>query len=165
MRYRIGGNGWSEEFRLEIDSAGRRWFLVDEAGNEAELEVHTLEAGSVFRIIHQGSTHILSVLPGNRIGEPLRFLLDDAYHELKAEDEIDLLTKTLGGPRAASGAVEVRSIMPGIIKEAFVEAGDPVSSNEPLFILEAMKMENEVRSPVTGTVSRITVAVGDTVSP
>jgi biotin carboxyl carrier protein len=44
-----------------------------------------------------------------------------------------------------------------------VAEGDPVEKGQGLVIVEAMKMENEVRSPVTGAVREIKVKPGDTV--
>ncbi len=42
----------------------------------------------------------------------------------------------------------------------FVEAGQKVEAGQPLLILEAMKMENEINAPVTGVVSKLNAHVG-----
>lgn len=59
---------------------------------------------------------------------------------------------------------EVTSQMPGAVYKQLVHAGDHVRSGEPMLILEAMKMEMEVQSPVDGTVDEIRFAVGDQVA-
>ena len=53
--------------------------------------------------------------------------------------------------------------MPGKIIAVLVAEGDAVEKGQGLVIVEAMKMENEVRSPVTGAVREIKVKPGDTV--
>ncbi len=60
-------------------------------------------------------------------------------------------------------AVEVLAPMPGTIVEIMVEAGDQVSAEEELIILEAMKMENPIIAPVDGTVKEIKVEEEDKV--
>ena len=69
-----------------------------------------------------------------------------------------------GGEKAAGGLTEVSSQMPGAVYKQLVHAGDHVRSGEPMLILEAMKMEMEVHSPVDGTVEEIRFAVGDQVA-
>jgi len=55
--------------------------------------------------------------------------------------------------------------MQGTIVKVHVEAGDHVRNGDPVCVLEAMKMENEVRAPVDGEVIEVKVRSGDTVSP
>jgi biotin carboxyl carrier protein len=54
--------------------------------------------------------------------------------------------------------------MPGKVIKVLVEPGQTVEAAAGLLILEAMKMQNEVRSPGPGTVAAVRVAVGDTVA-
>lgn len=51
----------------------------------------------------------------------------------------------------------VKSFMPGTIKDIFVKEGEEVKKGDKLLVLDAMKMDNEICSPVHGTVSRICV--------
>jgi biotin carboxyl carrier protein len=50
--------------------------------------------------------------------------------------------------------------MPGRIARVLVNAGDTVAARQGLVVVEAMKMENELRSPRAGTVSEVRVAAG-----
>jgi glutaconyl-CoA/methylmalonyl-CoA decarboxylase subunit gamma len=67
--------------------------------------------------------------------------------------------------RAAAAAEEVTNgvwaPMPGKIAKVLVKAGQDVKEGDPVIVLEAMKMENELRSPSAGTVGSVLVAEGD----
>jgi biotin carboxyl carrier protein len=62
-----------------------------------------------------------------------------------------------------TGPVEVRAIIPGRIVALSVGAGDAVTAGQQLLVLEAMKMQNELRAPREGTIERIPIAVGENV--
>ena len=55
--------------------------------------------------------------------------------------------------------------MQGTIVKLHVKAGDHVEAGDPVCILEAMKMENEVKAPIAGEVVDMKVRAGDTVTP
>ena len=61
------------------------------------------------------------------------------------------------------GAVEVRAIIPGRVVAIAVTAGDAVEAGRQLLVIEAMKMQNELRAPRAGIVERVSVAEGQTV--
>ncbi len=65
---------------------------------------------------------------------------------------------------AAEDAGVVVAPMQGTIVKVHRKAGDAVKANQPLCVLEAMKMENEIRSPVDGDIVELRVQAGDTVS-
>ena len=57
-----------------------------------------------------------------------------------------------------TGGTNVESPMPGVILDVKVNVGDTVSEGQALFVLEAMKMENDVNAPCAGTVASISVS-------
>lgn len=75
--------------------------------------------------------------------------------------------KTESAPKAASpvsgGKSNIVSPMPGKILEVKISEGSAVKAGQVAFILEAMKMENEIPVPVDGTVASISVKKGDMV--
>lgn len=164
MRFEVAGQGWSEEYRVRKGPIGREWQLTDEDGHVHELRVTKLEGASVLRVTTGDETHTLTLLPGNRPGDPLRFLLNDSYHELLVKDDSDFLQDVLGSEAGATGEERLESPMPGIIREIRVAEGDEVEADQPLLVLEAMKMENEIRAPRAGQIQRIHVAAGSTVA-
>ena len=64
-----------------------------------------------------------------------------------------------------AGADAMPSPMPGIFFRFLVNVGDTVSENQPLMILEAMKMENEIVATKAGVVAGIHVKEGQVVNP
>jgi len=82
--------------------------------------------------------------------------------EMRATDE---RKKILFGARGveASGRQELRAQMPGKIVKLLARVGDSVEIDQPVLVLEAMKMENEIKSPIVGSVTAIEVAEGDAV--
>ena len=68
-------------------------------------------------------------------------------------------------PAAASGEGEVVTApMPGTVTKILVKSGDAVTENQPLMILEAMKMENEIVAPKAGTVGDIIATLNQSVN-
>ena len=70
---------------------------------------------------------------------------------------------SLGGADGEGGVEEIRALMHGRIVEVRVGAGDRVEQGALLFVLEAMKMQNEIRSSRGGLVERCQVQQGQTV--
>jgi biotin carboxyl carrier protein len=69
-----------------------------------------------------------------------------------------------GAAREAEGRQQVLAPMPGKIIRVLVKTGEPVAAGQGLLVIEAMKMQNEVRSPKSGTVERLLVNEGQTVN-
>lgn len=71
----------------------------------------------------------------------------------------------VAAPSAPAGDEAIKAPMPGTILKVLVNVGDQVSQNQPIMILEAMKMENEIVAPAAGTVTGIHVNQGQVVNP
>lgn len=65
---------------------------------------------------------------------------------------------------SANGGIKITAPMPGKILSVNIAEGQKVKKGDVLFILEAMKMENEIMAPQDGTVSNIAVSKGAQVS-
>ena len=65
--------------------------------------------------------------------------------------------------KAAPGGTSVTSPMPGSVLGVKVNVGDKVSAGQTMFVLEAMKMENEIVAPEAGTIASINVSVNQSV--
>lgn len=95
--------------------------------------------------------------------DTLRVTIDGRRTEVEVKDERDLLVEEfgLGEDQAAGG--EVRAPMPGLVLDVLVAEGDEVTADQGLLVLEAMKMENELKAPSGGVVRTIHAKSGDAV--
>jgi acetyl/propionyl-CoA carboxylase alpha subunit len=78
-------------------------------------------------------------------------------HRLEVRDEEARISKPV------SGDGRIKAPIPGLVTRVMVETGQEVEMGDPLLILEAMKMENEIRAPKTGVVQALPVSEGQTV--
>ena len=90
--------------------------------------------------------------------------INNSTYEVVISDGLDLLIDDMGF--ALSSAKDIDSIsapMPGLILEIHVRIGQSVNEDDPLLILEAMKMENVITSPRDGVIKNISVKKSDAV--
>ena len=78
-------------------------------------------------------------------------------HRVEVEDQAVVVTR----PRSGDG--RLKAPIPGLITRLMVQQGDSVEVGQPLLVLEAMKMENEIRASRPGIVTALHVAIGQSV--
>src|SRR2546423_6121083 len=74
------------------------------------------------------------------------------------------LSHTAEAGAHAAGRAQIQAAMPGKVVRVLVEAGAQVEAGDALLVVEAMKMQNELKAPKAGTVSEVRVAPGATVN-
>lgn len=95
-------------------------------------------------------------------GESLEVWTGNERHAISLADARDRAPKS---KRAAdAGPVEVRAQMPGKVIRVLVVPGDAVEAEQGVIVVEAMKMQNEMKSPKAGTVTKIHTREGATVA-
>ncbi len=97
----------------------------------------------------------------------LEVVVDGWRFELEVEDarraRIRRWATRTADATTASGPADIRAIIPGRIAAVRVTAGEIVQAGETLLVVEAMKMQNELRAPRSGTVERVAVGEGQTI--
>ena len=97
-------------------------------------------------------------------GQNVEFTLDGNWVSVGVRDEQMLLLDRLGFKSAlGAGKGQLNAPMPGKILEILCNTGDQVNQGDPVIILEAMKMENELKSPADGIIKSIKVTTGQSV--
>ena len=87
--------------------------------------------------------------------------VDHYTHHIHVKDEIENLLDRMGMKTAQSKkSGELHALIPGLVSHIFVKVGDSVKEGEKLYILEAMKMENEIISPLSGIIKNIHIESG-----
>ncbi len=90
--------------------------------------------------------------------------INGRLYTVELRDKFDLLLEKMGMNNTSAGKVNnIKAPMPGLIIDLKIKEGDVVKQNDPLLILEAMKMENIIKSPGEGTVKTIKVKKGASV--
>jgi biotin carboxyl carrier protein len=126
--------------------------------------------GRTLEVDHQATgVHFASLLIGGKSYEAGIEKQNDGYNVVLADD---LLYVGLRGaargaaapPRkAAAGPARVLAPMPGRLVRVLVEEGQEVKAGDGLVVVEAMKMENELRSPRAGRIAQLPVREGQAV--
>jgi biotin carboxyl carrier protein len=146
---------------VEIKRDGDKVFAkVDD--REYELEASEPEP-NVFLLKHDGKVHEFYVAPATQPGSP------QIVSSRKGDVEVTLIDpKRLRGSAAAAGAAdglaEIKTMMPGKVVRLVANVGDQVEKGDPVLVVEAMKMQNDLKAPKTGIVKEIRVNEGATVS-
>ncbi|MDP4933632.1 MAG: acetyl-CoA carboxylase biotin carboxyl carrier protein subunit [Salibacteraceae bacterium] len=92
------------------------------------------------------------------------FMVNGKPYKPTVKTETDLLLERLGlNIKAKKELKELKAPMPGLVLEFRVSPGDVVNEGDPLVVLEAMKMENILKSPGTATVKAMEVSKGDAI--
>jgi biotin carboxyl carrier protein len=90
--------------------------------------------------------------------------LDGWTHELEVESDAVHRVAELGLAKGGTSTrIRVQSPMPGLVLALEVAEGDAVEEGQGILIIEAMKMENEIRAPKAGVIRELAVAAGDAV--
>lgn len=139
--------------QVEIRRDGDK-YLAQVDDREYELEVSEPEPG-VYLFKHDGKVFEASVIDGHiRIGSK--------EFDVKLVDP-----KRLRGGGTdhehADGIAEIKTAMPGKVVRVLVEAGAEVEKGDGIVVVEAMKMQNELKSPKAGVVKDIRATEGSTV--
>jgi acetyl/propionyl-CoA carboxylase alpha subunit len=116
-------------------------------------------AAGVFSVLVEGRSYQVNVAP-HAEGFEVWVGLDRYFISLA--DPRDRASNSRQG--GAAGPVELRAQMPGKIVKLLAAVGAKVTAGQGLIVVEAMKMQNEVKAPKEGTLQRIHVAEGATVA-
>ena len=157
MRYTATVDGRTVEVEV-IERGGAT--LVRAGGREMRAEMARIRGDGAWTL-RLGSRTRCVVVGDDGDGEFVT--LGSRSYRVEVEDEREAAAHAVRGP-SASGPRVIRSVMPGIVREVLAAEGAEVAEKVPLLVLEAMKMQNEVRADRAGRVLRIHVAPGTTVA-
>lgn len=118
----------------------------------------------VYHIIHHHRTYTVELLGTDEMGQTLIMKINGKKCEAKVQNKFDLLLEKMGLSLAQENTLShIKAPMPGLILSILAEEGQEVKKGDPLLILEAMKMENIIKSPGDGKISTLNAQKGDSV--
>ena len=145
-------------------------------GRTFEVEIHHIPAdGSTFHVVVDGEVLDVTIPQADQQSQMDWMLVDGHPYEIVLGNDLNWISSRSGRhtleirdmdmpvSRPLSGDGRVKAPIPGIISKMLVSVGDEVSIGQPLLVLEAMKMENEILAPCSGFVSDVRVGEGHTV--
>ena len=153
MKYIVSVNG--DRHVVERDGAG-----VDLGDGETTASIESVGDTPV-RLVTIG-TEVHRVVVRRRTAKGIYQLwLDGHVYDVEALDERARAIRDLSAATAGpAGPAPLLAPMPGLIVRISVAEGDVVQAGQGLIVMEAMKMENELRATGAGTVKRIAIAAG-----
>jgi pyruvate carboxylase subunit B len=156
VKYYVTVNG--EEHEVDLDGAA-----VQTDGTETTAHLTEVEGTPVQLVNIGGSVHRVLVKRGERRGL-YTLSIDGHRFEVDALDERARTIRELSGnAAAASGPAPLVAPMPGLIVRVNAKPGDRVQAGQGLVVMEAMKMENELRATADGVVKTVLATPGKAV--
>lgn len=118
---------------------------------------------STFSLVRNGRSHRVLVLKEDRENNTVRLRIGAHTYTVKLQDEQARMMRTLGLDKAERKVSELKAPMPGLVLNILVKPGDAVKKNDPVLVLEAMKMENVIKAPGNAVVSAVPAEKGKAV--
>lgn len=156
MKLVISDQGSAHKLEFERDG-----HLVNASidGREYQVELHPLPDGGVL-LLHNGQVFECRV--ETAAGSAVKVSSGAREFEFQLRDPRKLADAASAD--GGEGAAQLVAMMPGKIVRVMVEVGQEVNAHDAVLVVEAMKMQNELKSPRSGVVRELRVATGDTVN-
>ena len=141
-------------WKVSLQEEGKEWVHYDISKRDFK------QAEQYISFLFSGKSYLIDV-----IGQDTEYTVftRNSFRTIKVFNDEMLLHESLKKGGGFGGDQELKSGMPGKIIEIFVKEGDVVKANKPLLIMEAMKMENEMRASRDVKIKEIRVKQGDSI--
>lgn len=151
----------NEQAAKAVEWTGLDSISID--GQVVNLKVEVLKPHHL-QVVLNHKTYQVEVRDADVLKKTVSFRIGGRKYEVAVQDKYDELLKQLGMERGAGAqAQELKAPMPGKVLSLEVESGNEVEEGQALLILEAMKMENVIKSPRSGVVKTIHVSTSQVV--
>lgn len=130
-------------------------------GKQVDIKLHEDPNGFSY-IVWKNKKYMLDVIEKSQ--NRYTVMINGVWHSFTVETPISLKRRRyLEKQIDPSASLSIEAPMPGKIVDIMVEEGSEVKEGEPIIILEAMKMQNEISSHVSGVVKSVSVKKNDSV--
>ncbi len=142
-----------------IEEEGPFQYRINIDGKERFVDAHRTES-CVYSILVDGKSYEVDITPE---GNDFVVMIDGETHRISVIDERRRSLRNIGVVQKSSGTRIISAPMPGRVIRILKKVGERVGKNQGVIVVEAMKMENELRTNVEGVVKNIFVREGDIV--
>jgi len=146
------------EVKITVEEVGVARYRVTSDGREYLVDAHQVQ-DSVWSILYGGDSFEVDVQGRDNEYEVL--IGGDCHKFTLMNEQLKALSRA--GGKAAAGKALITSPMPGKVVKLLVDEGEEVRSDQGVIVVEAMKMENELKSAIAGKVKEIFVQEGEVV--
>lgn len=153
-KYKVDVTEQRHTWKVSLQQEGKPWSHHEISKKDFQ------EAETYISFLFNGQSYLIDV-----IGQDTDYTVftRNSFRTIKIFNDEMLLHESLKKGGVFGGDQELKSGMPGKIIEIFCKVGDVVKANKPLLIMEAMKMENEMRAARDVKIKDICVKQGDSV--
>jgi biotin carboxyl carrier protein len=144
-----------KEFRLNLEEKAKNDILISLGERKYHVSVEFLSSDEALLNI-DGKIHNV-VINSNSLSHSV--YVNGRFFKIEKKSVLQIL----GRKGIKRKKKDIRTSMPGRIVKVFVEEGEEVKEGQAVLVLEAMKMQNEIKSPQPGVITRIKPAAGDSV--
>jgi acetyl/propionyl-CoA carboxylase alpha subunit len=156
----------NKKYQIIVDRTATSWEVkLKELGQDDEEKFSIPhkdfeEADGVISFLFENNSYLVDALAD---GTNYEVFTRGSFRKVKIYNDEMLLHESLKSGKAMGGDTGLTSGMPGKIIKVLVKEGDKVQEGTPLLIMEAMKMENEMKASEEAVIQKVLVAAGDNV--
>jgi biotin carboxyl carrier protein len=142
----------------EISLVNENNIWVQNENQEIRIVKHNDET---LLLITPNKVYTIRCLNVNKEAKTLTLLYNGNKFEAKITETIDEILKSMGLENALTPKIsDLKAPMPGLVLQILVNPGDTVAKGDKILVLEAMKMENAIKSPTDGIISDVLAKQG-----
>ncbi len=158
-KYYAIAEGKENEYEVQIKETSGQEFKIDIDGKE--MIVDFVKTGhNLFSLIIDNKSYEIDI---HIEDSKYDVLVNGDHYSVEVLDELKKMLRDRV-QRGLQGKQIMLTPMPGVVTKVMVEAGQEVEEGQPLLILVAMKMENQIKAPKSGVVQEVYVRENQTVS-
>jgi len=150
----------NDQFLFEVENKDSA-FLVN--GEQIQFDLSAIGHNGT-HVLYQNRSFNTELIDINKAEKTCKIKVNGHIYQISIEDQFDALLKQLGLDNLTATKVsEIKAPMPGLVLRVLVEENAEVKKGDNLLVLEAMKMENILKSSTDGVVKKILIKQGDKV--
>ena len=154
-------SGKQIEFEIELKAAAQSTGTIN--GKPFSWDIAAEKPGR-FQVLKNNKSYIVEVVNYDTAEKKCSISVNGNMYSFELKDKFDELLKNLGMDKLAGSAIkELKAPMPGLVLDVLVKAGDAVKKGDAVLVLEAMKMENNIKAAGDAVIKKIAVQKGNAV--
>ena len=150
----------NNKFKVKVNNS-LEFDILDNDIDKLDVQKTT---GNQYHVLQKNKPFKAELVDSNFNRKRYTVKVNNRTYEIDISNPLDLLIDKLGFSFGSSKQVNsIKAPMPGLILDIHVKEGQGVKEDDPLLILEAMKMENVITSPREGVIKSVNMSKGDAI--